>query len=114
MSRATEGFSARTAMVPDSLAVIDSQFNPILVIEWVPFPAPWGALLRAGWQRWVVASIEHRIVVEGLQIPPLRSPGFPVELVGFDEPHAPFFMERRIRGFCEFCVAGNPGTLRSG
>jgi len=27
------------------------------------------------------------------RVPPLRSPGFPVELVGFGEPRAPFFTE---------------------
>ncbi len=48
------------------------------------------------------------------QIPPLRSPGFPVELDGVGELHAPFFTERRIRVLVRRCVAGNPGTLRSG
>ena len=33
-----------------------------------------------------------------LQIPPLRSPGFPVELGGFVALHAPFFTEGRTRG----------------
>jgi hypothetical protein len=37
------------------------------------------------------------------QISPLRSPGFPVELVGVGSPPAPFSAERRIRGRCEFC-----------
>jgi hypothetical protein len=37
------------------------------------------------------------------------SPGFPVELGGFDELHAPFFMERRKRGSLQCSVAGNPG-----
>jgi hypothetical protein len=32
-----------------------------------------------------------------LQIPPLRSPGFPVELGGVDELRAPFSTESRIR-----------------
>jgi hypothetical protein len=32
-----------------------------------------------------------------LQIPRLRSPGFPVELVGVGEPHAAFLTERRTR-----------------
>jgi hypothetical protein len=39
-------------------------------------------------------------VVEGereLQIPRLRSPGFPVELVGVGEPHAAFLTESRTR-----------------
>jgi hypothetical protein len=48
------------------------------------------------------------------QVPPLRSPGFPVELDGVDTLHAPFFAEGRIRGLVQCCVAGNPGTLRSG
>jgi len=45
------------------------------------------------------------------QVPPLRSPEFPVKLLGVGNPHAPFSTERRIHGRCEFCVAGNPGTL---
>ena len=48
------------------------------------------------------------------QVPPLRSPGFPVELGGSREHHAPFFAERRTRGSLQCSVAGNPGTLRSG
>jgi hypothetical protein len=35
---------------------------------------------------------------EKLQVPPLRYPGFPVEFVGVDRVHAPFFTERRIGG----------------
>ena len=48
------------------------------------------------------------------QVPPLRSPGFPVELGGGDALHAPFFTEGRTRGLVQCSVAGNPGTLRSG
>jgi hypothetical protein len=48
------------------------------------------------------------------QVPPLRSPRFPVELVGVGNPHAPFFTEWRTRRCCKFCLVGNPGTLRSG
>jgi hypothetical protein len=44
-----------------------------------------------------------------LQIPRLRSPGFPVGVSGFGELHAPFFTESRIRGLVQCCVAGNPG-----
>ena len=44
-----------------------------------------------------------------LQIPRLRSPGFPVEIHGADSLHAPFFTERRTRGPVQCCVAGNPG-----
>jgi hypothetical protein len=33
-----------------------------------------------------------------LQIPPLRSPGFPVEFSGFRQLHAVFFTESRTRG----------------
>ena len=33
-----------------------------------------------------------------LQIPPLRYPGFPVELGGVGALHAPFFAEGRRRG----------------
>jgi hypothetical protein len=32
------------------------------------------------------------------QIPPLRSPGFPVEVSGVGELHAAFFTESRTRG----------------
>jgi hypothetical protein len=48
------------------------------------------------------------------QVPPLRYPGFPVELGGVGAVHAPFFTEGRIRGLVQCGVAGNPGTLRSG
>ena len=48
------------------------------------------------------------------QVPPLRSPGFPVELGGVDALHAPFFTEGRTRGLVQRSVAVNPGTLRSG
>jgi hypothetical protein len=48
------------------------------------------------------------------QIPPLRSPGFPVDLDGVGALHAPFFTEGRTRGLVQCSVAGNPGTLRSG
>ena len=40
---------------------------------------------------------------------PLHSPGFPVEVGGFGELHAPFFTERRTRGFVQDRVAGNTG-----
>jgi hypothetical protein len=33
-----------------------------------------------------------------LQIPPLRSPGFPVEIRGFDDLHAALLTESRTRG----------------
>src|SRR5271170_5579172 len=45
------------------------------------------------------------------QVPPLRSPGFPVELGGAGKLHAPFLTERRTRGPVRYCVAGNPGSL---
>jgi hypothetical protein len=48
------------------------------------------------------------------QVPPLRSPGFPVECSGADEVRAALFTESRIRGRCWLCEVGNPGTLRSG
>jgi hypothetical protein len=44
-----------------------------------------------------------------LQVPRLRSPGFPVEHGGVGELHAPFFTERRTRGSVQCNVAGNPG-----
>jgi len=49
-----------------------------------------------------------------LQIPPLRSPRFPVELGCVGKFHAAFFKESRIRGRCECRLVGNLGTLRSG
>ena len=51
---------------------------------------------------------------EEQQVPPLRSPGLPVELGGVDALHAPFFTEGRTRGLVQRSVAGNPGTLWSG
>ena len=44
-----------------------------------------------------------------LQIPRLRSPGFPVEVGGFLELHAPFLTERRTRCRVRCRVTGNPG-----
>jgi len=44
-----------------------------------------------------------------LQIPRLRSPGFPVKVGGFLELHAPFLTERRTRCRVRCCVTGNPG-----
>jgi hypothetical protein len=41
----------------------------------------------------------------------LGYPGFPVELGGACELHAPFLTERRTRGIVLCCVAGNPGSL---
>jgi hypothetical protein len=49
-----------------------------------------------------------------LQIPPLRSPGFPVETRGVDWVHAVSFAGNRTRGRCQQREVGNPGTLRSG
>jgi hypothetical protein len=48
-----------------------------------------------------------------LEIPPLRYPGFPVEVGGVDKPHAAFFTESRTRSHVQCCVAGNLGSLRS-
>ena len=47
------------------------------------------------------------------QVPPLRYPGFPVEVGGAGELHAAFFTESRTRVRVQRYVAGNPGTLRS-
>ena len=44
-----------------------------------------------------------------LQIPRLRSPGFPVETRGFDGLHAALFTESRTRGRREQREVGNPG-----
>jgi hypothetical protein len=46
------------------------------------------------------------------QVPPLRSPGFPVELEGFGALHAPFFAEGHIRGL--FTSAWQEIRVRSG
>jgi hypothetical protein len=43
------------------------------------------------------------------QVPRLRSPGFPVEIGGVGELHAPFLGERRTRNRVQRSVAGNPG-----
>jgi hypothetical protein len=40
----------------------------------------------------------------------LGFPGFPVELGGVDELHAPFLTERRTRGSVLCCVAGNSAS----
>ena len=48
------------------------------------------------------------------QVPPLRSPEFPVETGGVGKLHAAFFTESRTRGHVQRCVAGNPGTLQFG
>jgi hypothetical protein len=48
------------------------------------------------------------------QVPPLRSPGFPVETSGSDDLHAALFTESRTRGRRWRREVGNPGTLRSG
>jgi hypothetical protein len=49
-----------------------------------------------------------------LQVPPLRSPEFPVEVGGVGELRAAFFTESRIRGLGWCRDAGNPRPLRSG
>jgi hypothetical protein len=48
------------------------------------------------------------------QVPPLRYPGFPVQLIGVGELHAAFLTESRIRGLGWYREVGNPGPLRSG
>jgi hypothetical protein len=48
------------------------------------------------------------------QVPPLRSPGFPVETRGFNHLHAVSFTGNRIRGRGKCREVGNPGALRSG
>ena len=54
-------------------------------------------------------GIESQPFRAGLTFGGRPSPGFPVELGGFGELHAPFFMERRTRGSLQCSVAGNPG-----
>src|SRR3984885_4535224 len=48
------------------------------------------------------------------RVPPLRYPGFPVDLGGVGPLHPPFFTEGRTRCLVQCSVAGNPGTLRAG
>ena len=55
-----------------------------------------------------------RAVQVKLQVPPLRYPGFPVQLSGVGELHAAFFTESRIRRLWRYRDLGNPGPLRSG
>jgi hypothetical protein len=57
----------------------------------------------------------HSLVPEvKLQVPPLRSPEFPVQIGGVGELHAPFSTESRIRGLGRCRDLGSPGPLRSG
>jgi len=62
----------------------------------------------------VVSRRDLREPQGALQIPPLRSPGFPVENRGVDDLHAALSTESRTRGPGECGEVGNPGTLRSG
>jgi hypothetical protein len=48
------------------------------------------------------------------QIPPLRYPGFPVDIGGAGELHAAYLTESRTRGRFQCSVAGNPGSRRGG
>src|ERR1700745_2335988 len=48
------------------------------------------------------------------QVPPLRSPRFPVELGGAGELHAAFSTESRILGRCECRGVGNLGERSGG
>jgi hypothetical protein len=48
------------------------------------------------------------------QVPPLRYPGFPVEVGGVGKIHAASCTGSRIRGCWWFRDVGNPGPLRSG
>jgi hypothetical protein len=50
-----------------------------------------------------------RLEVEKLQVPRLRSPGFPVELVALMQSMRLSLRERRTRGSFWCCVTGNPG-----
>src|SRR5271170_2198682 len=54
-------------------------------------------------------GIEPQPFRAGLTFGGRPSPGFPVELGGFGELHAPFFTERRTRCSLQCSVAGNPG-----
>ncbi len=49
------------------------------------------------------------------QVPPLRSPVFPVEISLIGEVRAPLFEQRGAYvAVVKSCEAGNPGPLRSG
>jgi hypothetical protein len=45
-----------------------------------------------------VARICFEVEAKKPQVPPLRSPGFPVETRGFDDLHAALSTESRTRG----------------
>jgi hypothetical protein len=49
-----------------------------------------------------------------LQVPPLRSPGFPIQLGGVGELRAAFLTESRIRHLGRYRDVGNSGPLQSG
>jgi hypothetical protein len=61
-----------------------------------------------------IACWHLRAVQVKLQVPPLRSPGFPVQLSGVDELRAAFLTESPIRDLVRYCDVGDPGPLQSG
>jgi hypothetical protein len=64
---------------------------------------------------WVVDRLSAFAVVRvKLQVPPLRSPGFPIQLSGVGELRAVFLTESRIRRLGRYRDIGNPGPLQSG
>ena len=61
-----------------------------------------------------IACRHLRVVRVKLQVPPLRSPGFPIQLSGVGELRAVFLTESRIRRLGRYRDIGNPGPLQSG
>src|SRR5271156_6410625 len=57
------------------------------------------------------ASIKSICRTGKQQVPPLRYPGFPVELGGVGALHAAFLNEGSTRGSVQRSVTGNPGPV---
>jgi hypothetical protein len=60
---------------------------------------------------WIACRHLRPVGVE-LQVPPLRYPGFPVQVSGVGELRAAFFTESRIRSLGRYRDVGNPGPLQ--
>ena len=71
------------------------------------------ALMRNG-ARSRVAHDTFAVSESELQVPPLRYPGFPVELGGAGELHAAFFTESRTRGRWSVPRSRKPGCASVG
>jgi hypothetical protein len=64
---------------------------------------------RSGWSEGIAIGASYTPPEGKPQVAALRYPGFPVEVGGVVELHAPFFTEGRTRGLVWCCEAGNPG-----